>query len=596
MSLRPLSKSHIFLVIVFFLSIVFSASGQHMMKKSKRFSDNWFVGASVGGSQLFGDLSTQNPFEKFAEETRIGTGAYLGKQFSPVFGARVNLYYGKLYSEKRSSSSNKVGTAVRMENVAEGSILLTMDFFNFFFKYSRKRVFSIYGILGIGFVSNQASMWTLQNPVKITDNVEQGGAGPKGFSSYFVVPWGAGGRLKISNRFDVVGEVTWHLTADGFDLKVGGSNKDYFSYMSAGMVYKFNTKKRKVVSRIQKEPEPEVVARDTAAPIERVVAPEPIVVPEPEVVEEPVYVPIVPVETKPEPTVPDLEFRVQIRASYGKPVTREELDRFGIPDEIQEEYTDGWYRYTVGSFDNLPDATDYRDLMRTSYGVYDAFVVAYLKGNRLKSLRYLDATHRSGRYDILDEERDNVRYGIQLKASYLRPLDIAAIADEFNIDEPIREDFQDDWYRYSVGDFNMYWKAKEYRNILLTRHNAQGSFVIAFEDDIRTSIVDLIGAESGSRPERPAARPKANVVFYVQILCLDTYKRVPADELNARYDIVDWIRELEEDGLVKYQIGEYTNYEEAKSIRSQMLNKGISDAFIVPYQDGVKISISEAFE
>jgi len=169
--------------------------------------------------------------------------------------------------------------------------------------------------------------------------------------------------------------------------------------MSAGMVYKFNTKKRKIVSRAQPEPEPEPVARDTAAPIERVVEPEPIPVPEPEVVAEPVYVPIVPVEVEEKPAaVPDLEFRVQIRASYGKPVSREELDKFGIPDDIQEEFTDGWYRYTVGSFDNLDDATDYRDLMRTSYGVYDAFVVAYLKGNRLKSLRYLDTTIRSGRY------------------------------------------------------------------------------------------------------------------------------------------------------------------------------------------------------
>jgi len=568
-----------------------------MMKKSKRFSDNWFVGANVGVSHLFGDMSTQNPIEKFGEETRIGTGAYLGKQLSPVFGSRFNIYYGKLYSEKRSKSNPDVGTAVRMENVVSGSLILTMDFFNFFFKYSRKRVFSIYGLLGIGFVSNQASAWTLTDPEKITDNVEQGGAGPKGFSTYVTVPWGFGGRLKVSKRFDVIGEVTWYLTSDEFDLKVGGSNRDYFSYMSVGMVYKFNTKKRKIVSRVQPEPEPEPVARDTAAPIERVVEPEPIPVPEPEVVAEPVYIPIVPVEVEEKPAaVPDLEFRVQIRASYGKPVSREELDKFGIPDDIQQEYTDGWYRYTVGSFDNLDDATDYRDLMRSGYGVYDAFVVAYLKGNRLKSLRYLDTTMRSGRYSILDEERDNVRYGVQLKASYLRPLDIAAIADEYNIDEPVREDFQNDWYRYSVGDFNQYWKAKEYRNVLLTRHNAQGSFVIAYEDDIRTTIVDLIGAESGSRPEQPAARPKADVIFYVQILCLDPYKRVPAEELNARYDMYDEIREYEESGLVKYQIGGYTSYEEAKSIRSQMLNKGILDAFIVPYQNGVKINIADAFE
>ncbi|MEA3478153.1 MAG: SPOR domain-containing protein, partial [Bacteroidota bacterium] len=430
---------------------------------------------------------------------------------------------------------------------------------------------------------------------KITDNVEQGGAGPKGFSSYFVVPWGGGSNVKVSKRLDINGEITWHLTSDEFDLRVGGSNKDYYAYYSVGLVYKFNTKKRKVVSRVEKEPE--VVAQDTAKPVLELAEPEPTPVAEPVVVEEPVYVPIVPVEVvKEEEAVPDLEFRVQIRASYGRPVTREELNKFGIPDEIMEEYSDGWYRYTVGSFDNLEDATDYRDLMRTTYDVYDAFVVAYLKGNRLRNLRYLDPEYKYTRYSILEEEKDNVRYGVQLKASYLRPMDIEAIADEFNLNEPIREDFQNDWYRYSVGDFSQYWKAKEYRNILLTRHNAQGSFVIAFEDDIRTTIIDLIGVQSGETPVAPSARPKADVIFYVQILCLDTYKRVPSDELNARYDIYNEIREVTEGGLIKYQIGGFTSYDEAKSVRSQMMDKGIYDAFIVPYINGVKITIKEAFE
>ncbi|MEA3478460.1 MAG: hypothetical protein U9R60_09805, partial [Bacteroidota bacterium] len=189
-----------------------------MMKKSKRFSDNWFVSGNVGISQLYGDMSTQNPIEKFAEETRIGTGVYFGKQLSPVFGARANIYYGKLYSERRSKSDKNVGTAVRMENVVEGSFMLTLDFFNFFWKYSRKRVFSMYGILGIGFVSNQASSWTINGAQKITDNVERGGAGPKGFSSYFVVPWGGGSNVKVSKRLDINGEITWHLTSDEFDL------------------------------------------------------------------------------------------------------------------------------------------------------------------------------------------------------------------------------------------------------------------------------------------------------------------------------------------------------------------------------------------
>ena len=90
--------------------------------------------------------------------------------------------------------------------------------------------------------------------------------------------------------------------------------------------------------------------------------------------------------------------------------------------------------------------------------------------------------------------------------------------------------------------------------------------------------------------------PKEDVVFRVQILCLDQMARIPSDELNAKYEIYDEILEVIENGLVKYQLGDYTSYEKAKSVRAEMLEKGIEDAFIAPYRNGVRINISDAFE
>jgi hypothetical protein len=50
----------------------------------------------------------------------------------------------------------------------------------------------------------------------------------------------------------------------------------------------------------------------------------------------------------------------------------------------------------------------------------------------------------------------------------------------------------------------------------------------------------------------------------------------------------------DERGLTVYTVGAYANYEDANKAKAAVVSQGITDAFIVAYRDGNKITIDEA--
>lgn len=80
----------------------------------------------------------------------------------------------------------------------------------------------------------------------------------------------------------------------------------------------------------------------------------------------------------PETYASAIAYRVQIGA-FRKKVPNDILaDFYSETGKIQEEYIDGWYKYTVGYFDAMPQAADFRE----NCGIPGAFVVKYVNGKR----------------------------------------------------------------------------------------------------------------------------------------------------------------------------------------------------------------------
>lgn len=85
--------------------------------------------------------------------------------------------------------------------------------------------------------------------------------------------------------------------------------------------------------------------------------------------------------------LPGIEFRVQCGAFKENSKADIELaSKYGITETIQEEYIDGWYKYTVGSFRTYEEASRFRQSFIERTKITTAFLVAYKDGRRLAKI------------------------------------------------------------------------------------------------------------------------------------------------------------------------------------------------------------------
>lgn len=81
------------------------------------------------------------------------------------------------------------------------------------------------------------------------------------------------------------------------------------------------------------------------------------------------------------------------------------------------------------------------------------------------------------------------------------------------------------------------------------------------------------------------------IVYKVQIYAAS--KKLTPEEIEQEYAGELEVEELEDDGLFKYIIGHYETYETAKQAKDYC---GVVEAFVIAFEDGIKIPVSEAKE
>lgn len=62
------------------------------------------------------------------------------------------------------------------------------------------------------------------------------------------------------------------------------------------------------------------------------------------------------------------------------------VERYGISENVSEVYENGWYKYTVGSFDSYVDAVNFKNSFIKRTKLYTAFIVAYKNGKRVLNI------------------------------------------------------------------------------------------------------------------------------------------------------------------------------------------------------------------
>jgi len=371
MPLKSLSK-----IVLSLFIIVLSLEGisQSSESKNKCVTRNWQLNYNLGFTEFYGDVSSNGYFNKFSGEIAFATGVTGRKYFNEIFGLGVNLWYSGFKSIKDKRASGVPTNYSLTGNYFDGNINILVDFTNLFWG-SKYRKLSFYGTAGTGYSTWNSTLTDLNSGVirKSGDAI--------GSDTYkkgaFVVPVALGVNYMLSNNWALNFEMNLRtIINDDVDVWRDGFKYDQLLYTSIGVSYFINKNrnrrsKRVVVSGVPIKPVEtfDYSARSLTNGNSGGNSSSEIIL-------------VAPVEMKVvEPK--KFVFRVQVFATRNKMSSFKYLrDRFNIVGDIYENYQDGIYRYSTGSFSTYNDAISHSYVMR-DLGVTDAFVVAYKNDTRI---------------------------------------------------------------------------------------------------------------------------------------------------------------------------------------------------------------------
>lgn len=329
----------------------------------------------------------------------------------------------------------------------------------------------------------------------------------------------------------------------------------------------------------------------------------------------------------------------------------------GVTPLVGESTPTGLIRYMAGLFAKFDDAITSRDVLRTM-GYNDAFIVAYYKGKRISvaealalmktdntvSTTYADLNNKTfvstGSANIvtpvvvnkaattgLSNPVANIKglfYTVQVGV-YVRPVTSAQLFDI----TPLYDEYMTNGYiRYLSGVYSTLQDAVTAKNTIVVK-GVKDAFVVVYNDGKKITLAEAKTLLSNNSPVantgntatntttaqntstinktavvipkdstiNTVAIDKSGIVFKVQ---LGAYKNdVPVDIVNKFLDVVtdgSLQHSKDNDGLTTYTSGNFTDYKSANDYKSLLVSKGITDAFVIAFQKGVKISIAKAIE
>jgi hypothetical protein len=345
------------------------------------------------------------------------------------------------------------------------------------------------------------------------------------------------------------------------------------------------------------------------------------------------------------PGLPEgLVFKVQIGA-FRKPIPDNTFKN--LQPISAETSRPGWLRYCVGMFKTFEPANLVKkELQGTGYK--DAFVVAYFNGERvslqeanailnrqenqlaytgemqkeiavLRQLNVIPQTSRSGPKDndeqmfygnatapsvnipVATEELASLQYSVQV--GVYRTANPPVILNSL---EPLyTEALPRGLYRFTSGRYAERSAAESAKTVAV-QAGVSDAFVVAVRGTKNVSIParTVIATEKVSEPvaeineplvkaEKTEVISKAGLHFKVQLGAFR--QNVPFETVEAFLKISDKgiVRLTDERGLNIFYAGDFDNFEAAKQLREEIIEKGVKDAFVVVLSNGKRIPLSD---
>lgn len=587
--------------LLLFGTLFFLISFQTLHGQSS-YQHNWYINVNAGLAQAHCDIQEhENHISKLPNETDLAYGVRLAKYISPVFALHAQYIMGKNKGERRRRDAYFYN---EFQNIGLGT---TINLSNLIWGVNKKRGLHIYGAAGIGLNYFRSKTNYLSDGYYIAYfGYKQEGSELKKSDpeTSLDIPVGIGMVINVSKSFQLNMETNLHfLDTDRFEAFVSGDRNDAYYYTSIGLTYNFWKKKDK--EEIPIDPIYVGIPDSILAKYDNMVNVDVIV---------------------PDTILSDSEIEVKCIINKADLSGKGELMQIlPIGFNVTDTIFDGASRYEFNNYtlhlywDELPADS----IFEFTYHVELDHIHGYLPMTSVLYLEQIDReyTYENNLYitkdipveipmdtipeiipvdtnlyvkDTLQPVLPEVEYKVQIRAAYKAIIPLEHLASRYHITEPIREDFVGNWYRYSIGSFETYTEAREYRNIIIKDHGVYDAFIVAFKDGIRLNSLSELKEIPDLTMDEP---PLDNTIyeengsyFRVQIMALQK-NRIDPEDLARIYGIEEEISEEVYDDWRKYTIGAFKSITDAKAMKQKMIDKGIHDAFIIAYINGERFKI-----
>jgi hypothetical protein len=248
-------------------------------------------------------------------------------------------------------------------------------------------------------------------------------------------------------------------------------------------------------------------------------------------------------------TVQGLFYTVQVGV-YSRPVTAEKL--YNLTGLFSERTANGYIRYAAGKYDNLNAAVNAKNGI-VNTGIRDAFVTAYFNGQRI-SVERAQELERGGEKPVGSSQSNTNN------------------TNTSNTNNP------------NTSDTN---------NPNTNNPNTSNTTNPNTSNTNNSNTSTPLPVVTNTKPNVP----DTGTVFSVQ---LGAYREsVPIDQANRFFQFASRGISIYKDvnsGLTVYQVGALKSYADANSLKNEAVASGITDAFIVAWRNGAKISVEEALK
>jgi hypothetical protein len=181
-----------------------------------------------------------------------------------------------------------------------------------------------------------------------------------------------------------------------------------------------------------------------------------------------------------------------------------------------------------------------------------------------------------------------IEYRVQVRAGYRSQIPIETLAAKYKLNVEINEDCLGNWCHYSVGSFDTYDQAKEYKIRLMRENGIRDAFIVVFYKGKRLDeLSELKEYTSETQPIKTVYK-ESGICYRVQILAL-LNKSVNPEMLKDVHNIQEEVNEETYHNWRKYTVGKCSSIGETKLLLNKIKNNGISDAFIVIYKNGERV-------